>query len=222
MDDNFEQQFMQNVKASAAQGQGQSQVPAQDQTQLGPSPVISSASVPPTGNFQPTNVTGQSTVTPSVVAVPRPTTSQSPLALVVAIILGIIVILESIALIVAIANYPTSTDSSSLADEENADTAEVSTEYSESSYRYSDSGDLVAFSGTCNNSEGATLKLNKENTYSKVNPSGATTESGNYEITRGNIISTSNGGVMYYDGYSVADGLNIYNCELETVESSTE
>lgn len=170
---NFEQQFAQNLQATAAQAQ----------------PYTAAAS------------------------------SSSKLPLVVAIALAAVTLVESIVLIITLSNY------FSIVKETNE---EVSEEYSlgddydaEANYVYDEDYNLTAFEATCTNEDGSSFIFTKNNTFEELNSASSTVNSGTYSIINDDIIplsSSSTNKVLYYNGFMVADGTKLYNCEENTTE----
>lgn len=182
MDNNdFEQQFTQNIKASIAQPSVQS----------------------------PTAYEPSSTHTAGAI------TNKFPL--IIAIALAAVTLVESIALIITLNNYFSYVNDDYI---EEDDTEDIVTQYD--NYVYDDDYNLTAINLTCKNDDGTSYVFTTDGKYQALNSSSSLSNFGTYTITNDSLISLNNtdgtNKVLYYDGFSVADGLTIYSCEEPTTE----
>ena len=146
--------------------------------------------------------------------------SPSRLPFIISIALAAIVLVESIALLVTMTNYFSIANEVELGDE-------VVTEenYTETNYFFTDEGKLKAFYLVCTSEAGNKFIFNKDNTYTKADSNSSQTGSGNYSITNDSIVSLdgSSDKILYYDGFSIAEGTTLYNCEeVATNETAAE
>ena len=145
----------------------------------------------------------------------------SKLPIIIAVALTLIVVVESIALFATIGNYSTAAKEY-LAYEEITPELDNGTE---SNYSYDDEYNLTAMEITCTNENGAKISLDKSNKLEIFDANSTSTTSGNYTIIKDSIISltgSNNDRTFYYDGFILADGTVIYDCEGRVDEVSTE
>ncbi len=153
----------------------------------------------------------------SVAQLAEPTTNNSKLPLIVAIVLGVITLLETIALIISLTNRPTTTSFEE--GDEYLEEANVGDDDYAGNFNYDNELNLTSFNATCTSNDGASYSFNISNKY---NFSGSPAASGSYTITNSDLISlTDSNKVLYYNGIYVADGLTVYMCE-EPAESEEE
>lgn len=134
----------------------------------------------------------------------------SSLPLVIAIILAIIVLIESIVLIIVLANlfggYVSDLDV----------TYEISDD-EEEYYIFDDQGDISAFSITCTSDDNSQYSFGKNQQYKAYNAESELLDSGSYSIIRSDIIvlgePSTNNKTLFYDGANVVDDLVFYECE---------
>lgn len=136
--------------------------------------------------------------------------------IIIAAILAVGMVLESIALVIAISNY------SSLVDENAEEASEVPIEdtYDETKFVYDENYNLLAVDLKCTAENGSTFTFNLDKGYKQHDSTGDS--SGTYTITNDSLISLSGSDkILYYDGFDVADGLTIYDCAEPDTESSS-
>ena len=139
---------------------------------------------------------------------------NSKLPLIVAIVLAIVTLVETIALIISLTNRPTTSVSEPEEDVYYGEVPVNGEEYSDENYTYDDELNLIAFRATCVAENGSSYSFDISNNFTY---SGDSSSNGTYTISDSDLISLSNNDkVLYYNGISVADGLTIYNCEEET------
>ncbi|MBR3236379.1 hypothetical protein IKF92_01730 [Candidatus Saccharibacteria bacterium] len=137
---------------------------------------------------------------------------------IVSIILGIIVVLQSIALIIVLSNFFAMFNESEEVEYEDETTVEEG-----SPYVFDDENKLIAVATSCIADDKSTLILKKDNTFKEYDPSSSLVNSGNYHITRDSVFSfdkDTGEQTLIYDGYNLTDGTVFYNCELDTEEES--
>ena len=149
--------------------------------------------------------------------------SNSKLPLIVAIILAVITLVESIALLASLTNQSNLTITENVEE----DTEDIDdTEYSAAEYKFDDDDNVIALKLNCKDENGSSFELTTDQTYQQSNGSGQVFESGTYTITRDGIISLSgsnnNGRVIFYDGLILADGNTIYKCQTNELTENTE
>lgn len=150
---------------------------------------------------------------------------SSKIPIIVAAVLGVIVLVETIFLVITMTNNSTTTE-----DEENYDEVVLEDEYVEDdgSYVYDEDDNLIALEVTCSTENGASFALTTDNKYSQYDASSNLTDSGTYSILESSIIpltstnASNQQKVLYFDGWILADGTTIYDCEEEFVEDDTE
>ena len=133
---------------------------------------------------------------------------------VIAVTLNIVVIIMIGILMNSVTNLASNSDSST--EEIEYENSEEDDDFS-SNYVFDDDGNLTAMAATCTNDDGVTLKFSKDNTYAESDTASSTVDSGTYSVLRSEIITivdTKNDSrVLYYDGFMIADGETIYECE---------
>ena len=171
--DNFEQQFQQNLQASMAQ------------------PVANES-------------------------------SSGKLPLIISIALAAVILVESIALVITLNNY-----FAIMNGEEDGDAITVEEEPADNGvYVYDDNYNLTAMNITCTSENGAKFVLTNTKNYQELDSSSSQIGSGTYSIINDSLIPLSGANnnqerVLYYDGFNLADGTTLYECE-ENVPASTE
>lgn len=150
---------------------------------------------------------------------PIPDNNSSKLPLIIAIVLALVTLIESIILIITLNNY------FSITSVEGEEAYEIPEDEAllENAYIYDDDSNLVAMSLSCTNEDGTYYNFNTDNQFEQHNANGALTTSGSYTITNDNLISLSGSNkVLYFDGFGIADGLTIYNCEEVATETDAD
>ncbi len=143
---------------------------------------------------------------------------SSKLPLIVAAILGVVTLVESIILIVTLINF------FQLANPGEEDVITSEDTYldigEDGTSGYDDDGNLVWLNLTCTNSEsGDKYTLTESGSYQFSGSS--QTGSGEYTIVNDSLISltgASGNKVLFYDGYSIADELTLYDCDFDIEE----
>ncbi len=80
---------------------------------------------------------------------------------------------------------------------------------------FDSNGELATFNAICVTDDGAYFKIFKSGTYEQYDASTNLINSGNYSMVNGIVVSISPDRVLYYDGYYLADGTTIYDCEAD-------
>ena len=146
--------------------------------------------------------------------------SLSKLPLVVAIVLGIVTLIESIILIVTLINFFQVVNP--VEEEISVDVEEYDTIGDEDEFTgYNDNDELVWLNLTCTNEDSnSKYVFTKTKDFQQFKGSDIV-NSGTYSIVNDTLVSLSGDGgkVLFYDGYSVADGLTIYDCDFDVEES---
>ena len=143
------------------------------------------------------------------------------LPLVIAAILGVIVIIQSIALIMIGSNL-----SSLFNDDVPEDTTESidNTDVADP-YIYNENKELVAITSTCKADDGSSLALTKTNTFEEYDSNNSLIGSGTYKITRDSVFNfqkSSGDRTLFFDGFTLTDGTTFYNCEEIADDTSRE
>lgn len=149
---------------------------------------------------------------------------KSPkIPLIVAAVLGVVVVIETIFLVMAMTNNPNvATEEEEVYDETALE--EETLEEDDGSYVYDEDDNLIAVEATCTAENGASFALTTDNKYSQYDATSNQVGSGTYSIIESSVIplTSANAGdpqkVLYYDGWILADGTTIYNCEEEVTE----
>ena len=155
-------------------------------------------------------------------AAPAPTPVQaggaggggSKVPLITTIVLAVVVLVESIALVLALVSLGQANSGEYYSDEEISDEGDVD---GESDYVFNDNYDLVALNVACDNQEsGNKIELTTSNGYKLSDASGSVISTGTYSLLRDSIVvvkpSSGSESTLYYDGIVLADGTTIYEC----------
>ena len=144
--------------------------------------------------------------------------ADSKLPLAIALALAAVLIVETIALMVFIINYiPSSVSEPSYSDE--------GSEYLAGSYLYDENSDLYAINVECTSESGAVFSFSINNQYNELTQDSSDTN-GTYSISHSKLIllsePRSNGEerVLYFDGFSLADGTTFYDCQDKDIEEN--
>lgn len=141
---------------------------------------------------------------------PQPTASSPNLPLIVAIILALVVLVESIVLVFFGINFFGSHDDDYVPLEESSD---INTE--DGSVKYDDADTITALNLKCSGDDGFTITFDDTMNYVTTGSS-QLGESGTYSIVNGEaIVLNSNTGqerVVYFDDFSIVDGIKFYSC----------
>ena len=141
---------------------------------------------------------------------PAQNKSSSKTLPIVAIILAVTVLVESIVLAITLTNYFAFFSGS-----EDEAISEIA--LSNDTYSYNTSGDLVGINLTCTASDNFSYDLDIDGSYQYFNNSGITVNSGTYSISSNKIISLDDSDkTLYYDGFNIIDGVTIYECAENT------
>ena len=145
----------------------------------------------------------------------------SKLPLVISIALAAVILVESIALVITLSNYFSLVNGGG----EYEDSVIADDIEDDNSFVYNDDYNLTAMNITCIAGDGAKFVFAIDNNYQQYNASSSVINSGTYSITNDSLVALSNssnqqGKVLYYDGFTIADGLTIYNCETNTTEAT--
>lgn len=156
----------------------------------------------------------QTTAGPPVPTPQQPTTSKLPL--VIALALACIVIVESIALLITLTNYFSITSP-----EQNSDQVIAAEDYqTNNSYLYDQDENLISVKTNCTDDKGVSYRFDTNNTVSIYDESNSLVKSEEYSVTHNNLITFSSdpNHVFYFDGFTLADGLHVYSCEVTTTD----
>ena len=142
----------------------------------------------------------------------------SKLPLIIAVVLAAITLIESIILVITLVNYfqemaPVEDDIISEGDYGIID---------DGLSGYSNDGDLIWLNLTCTNEDsGDKIVLTESKTIQQYKNS-SIVGNNTYSIVNDSLISLSGdeNKVLFYDGYSIADGLKIYDCDFNVEEST--
>ena len=160
----------------------------------------------------------------STVANTQTPKNTGTLSLTIAIIMAVIVLIESIALVVISMSYSQMLDNY-FSDEGDGFIEETYVNESETAYQFDDSLNLVSFNLTCTAEDGSKFVFKKAKTYQ--NTSNSSTSSGTYSILNGSVIvlnDSSNSGdqqTLYYEGRNIINGTTYYNC-VEDIEETVK
>ena len=201
MNNNFEQQFLQNIQSSSPSGQ----------------PVSSRRPTPPE---QPT----LQPATPTQNITPPKTISYKIFIITTAVLITLIIILIIAITVVSVSSIQGKSeyelavedegdDSDSFSEEEDA---KLLDEINEDSIQViGEDGEISAIYGPCTSEDGTEYYFNKDNTFTKKSSASEASDSGTYTITRSAIIKLSTSDdIFFYDGTIFTNGTEIYNCEL--------
>ncbi len=137
--------------------------------------------------------------------------APSRLPFIIALALAAIVLVESIALLVTLTNYFSAVNNYFAVEPDDVINEEA---YVDNTYVFDKDGNLSAMELICTSTAGNKYVFNKDNTFVQSDSSSNQTGSGSYSITNDSLISLNNSDhVLYYDGFSVADGTTLYSCE---------
>lgn len=141
------------------------------------------------------------------------------LPLIIAIILGVVTLIETIVLVITLSGHFAYLNSNSEVDYETA----VEDDYVNSAYVYDKDYNLTALNLTCVASDGSTYELTTDNQFSQHDNNGSPIASGSYSITNDSLISLADTNkVLYFDGFDVADGLTVYTCKEVATETNSD
>ena len=161
----------------------------------------------------------KATTVPPTMATAAATTNTNKLPLIIAIVLAVITLIESIALIITSSNYSALLNRESNEEYE----APVENDFVDEAYAYDDDYNLTALSFVCTAEDGSRYILGIDNKYEQYNGGDSLVSSGSYTISNDALISLSdNNKVLYYDGINIADGLTVYNCEEVAAEAGAD
>jgi len=132
---------------------------------------------------------------------------------IIAIIISVISLIELVILAILLINF-TSTIMFENDSEDSVDEVEIA---ANSPYVWDNEGDLIAVGITCKNQNNASFTLTKTNKFTMYDDSSNIIDTGSYSIVNDSLIplsgSTNQEKVLYYDGFVLADGTDIYECE---------
>lgn len=147
-------------------------------------------------------------------------TGNSKLPLIIAIVLAVVTLIESIVLIITLTNYFSFFNTNGEEEEYYEEVPVDEEAYIDNNYNYDSEFNLTAFNVTCTSNDGASYTFDLTNNYSY---SGTPSSTGTYTINDSDLISLSNSDkVLYYNGVSVADGLTLYTCTEATGSEDAE
>lgn len=149
------------------------------------------------------------------------TGDTNKLPLIIAIVLAIVTLIESIALIIALSNRPSVQTETS--ENDDYQTPIAHDDYIRSAYVYDDDYNLIAVNFSCVADDRSSYILTASNYFEQRDSAGSVTASGDYSISNDSLVSLKDSGkVLYYDGFNIADGLTIYKCEEVATESNID
>lgn len=144
--------------------------------------------------------------------------SGSKLPLVVAIALAAVTLVETIVLIITLSNYFSLVNNDLLGTGDYEEPVDDDLAEYDNYYTYNSDNNLTAMNLICTSQNGDKYTTNLSNNYTFTSSDG-TTNSGTYTITNDSLIQLSGSNkVVFYDGFSIADGLTIYECEEPVAE----
>ena len=146
----------------------------------------------------------------------------SKLPLILSIFLTFVVLVESVALIVFAVNYAEVLDlygeDVTIEYDSSKDSPEDLSE--DSKFNYDSEYLVTAFDLECTAEDGTKYSFTKSGSYKKTDKTSAVTDSGSYSIVNGGAVVLNGGNntsdeknIVYYDGYSIMEGLNFYTCD---------
>ena len=146
------------------------------------------------------------------------TPSSTKLPLIVAIVLAVTLLIESVVLIIFVVNS-FDFEEEDYDDEETYanDSPEALSE--NSNFEYDNNYHITAFNLSCDTEEGAKYTFDKSGVYQKTDKSSNLVDSGIYSITNDTAVilknaeTSSQERIVYYDGYSIVEGLTFYYCD---------
>ena len=145
---------------------------------------------------------------------------SSKLPLIISIVLGAVTLIESIILVVTLVNFFQVVNPAE--EEINADVEEYDTIGDEDEFvGYNDNDEVDWLNLTCTNEEtGNQYVLTQSKNFQKYENS-SLVNSGSYAVFNDSLVSLSGdeGKVLFFDGYSIADGLTVYDCDFDLEES---
>ena len=143
---------------------------------------------------------------------------QQKTAWIVAAVLAVVIVLETIVFSVIIARFLNGDglDDSEMTEEEITPQdfdVDVGEEYDEE-------GNIVGIEQNCVSSDDGKFEFAYDKTYKRYDSSGSLIDNGIYDLVNGSLVALKDGEevkkVLYYDGYNVADGLSLYRCDGES------
>ena len=150
----------------------------------------------------------------------KPNSDASTLPLIVSIILGIVVLVESVALIIFAINYGEVLDlygenNSTSSGEATNDSPEALSE--NSNFTYDEDYNVISFDLTCTAEDGSKYAFTKAGTYQKTDGSSNSVDSGSYSVINSGAVvlkssNQTNDKTVYYDGYDIIEGITFYTC----------
>ena len=141
----------------------------------------------------------------------------SKLPLIIAAVLAAITLIESIVLVITLINY-----FQIINPIEDDNIAESDYFVDDGLSGYDENGSLIWLNLTCTNKDsGDKIVLTESKSFQQYKGS-SVTESNTYTIVNDSLISLSGDEekVLFYDGYSIADGLKIYDCDFDVEETT--
>lgn len=141
--------------------------------------------------------------------------------LIISLILAVIVLIEAIALLIVTISYFSLSDAYYNYEVSISDESDSGLE----AYSFDTEGNLTAISLNCTSDNG-TYNFKSDNTYEQQERSSGASSSGAYSILNDSLISLSGSNdsekVLYFDGFDIADGTTIYQCEEITTGANTQ
>ena len=145
----------------------------------------------------------------------KKTDQKQSAAWVIVVILAVAIVLETIIFSIIIANYVNKENSDDFEMTENDVTVE---DYIvDLGEEYDEEGNIVAIEQKCTSDGGEKFEFKYDKNYKRYGKDGDLVDEGSYDMVNGSLLAlkdgTEAGRVLYYDGYSVADGLTLYYCD---------
>jgi hypothetical protein len=139
---------------------------------------------------------------------------------IIAVIMGIITIIETIILVVFMVNYFSTDNYAGVPDDyDEIDTETTEFPYEERGFIYDEDFNVLAVKATCIAQDGTKYTLDASKNYQKQDAASNTVGTGTYSVINGNIISLDGAStgdkVLYYDGETLAEGTNLFTCIKE-------
>lgn len=139
---------------------------------------------------------------------------SSRLPWIIAASLSFIIVLQAIAIIIILTNFVSQPSN------DEADTG--TTAHEDVTSTFDNEGNLVSFNAICTSNDGSYFKIFKSGNYEEYDNSSNMVSSGNYSMINGSVVSISPERTLYYEGYYLADGTTIYDCEADANTGTTE
>ena len=133
----------------------------------------------------------------------------------IVVVLAVMILFETIVLSIVLVNASDSNDSYDF--ETTEDDIVVEDFDVDLGEEYDEEGNVVAIEQKCTSDGGEKFEFKYDKKYKRYGKDGDLVDEGSYDMVNGSLLAlkdgTEAGRVLYYDGYSVADGLTLYYCD---------